>query len=58
MTSLERKFSRSNTHHDQYCLIVRKTLDNNADSLIPAMFAIFITEMIKTPIMAALDVYG
>jgi len=35
-----------------------ETLDNDSDSLIPAMFAIFITEMCKAPVTQILDPAG
>jgi len=35
-----------------------KTLDDESASLIPAMYAIFITETLKTPITQILDPYG
>jgi len=34
------------------------TLESNSDSLIPAMYCVFITELIKTPITQALDPWG
>ena len=35
-----------------------RTLDNSEEALIPAMLAIFITEMFKTPVTKLLDVSG
>jgi hypothetical protein len=35
-----------------------ETLNNGADSLIPAMYAIFITEMLKSPVVQVTDIYG
>jgi diacylglycerol kinase len=35
-----------------------ETLNNERDSLIPAMYAIFITEMLKTPVTQLLDISG
>jgi hypothetical protein len=35
-----------------------ETLNNKADSLIPAMYAIFITEMLKSPVVQVTDIAG
>jgi hypothetical protein len=35
-----------------------ETLDNKGDSLIPAMYAIFITEMLKSPVIQVTDITG
>lgn len=34
------------------------TLNNNRDSLIPAIYAIFVTELLKTPVKQVLDISG
>jgi hypothetical protein len=34
------------------------TLDNNEDDLIPSMYAIFITQLLKTPVIQIMDVVG